>query len=106
MFCNNHYQAHFYRGNKGFFAITNEGMNVNVYTGLPGGTYCNVIQGCPTDTGCAGESVVVDSNGYAQINIPASDEPILAIHAGTNGRLDIILEHILITYHTTYGHLS
>ena len=78
----NRYQAHFYRGNKGFFAITNEGMNVNVYTGLPGGTYCNVIQGCPTDTGCVGESVVVDSNGYAQINIPASDEPILAIHAG------------------------
>ena len=79
---------------------------MNVYTGLPGGTYCNVIQGCPTDTGCEAESVVVDSNGYAQINVPASDEPILAIHAGTNGRLNIILEHILITFHNTYGHLS
>ena len=74
-------------------------MNLNVYTGLPGGTYCNVIQGCPTDTGCAGESVVVDSSGYAQINIPASDEPILAIHAGMNSRLNIILKHILIIYH-------
>ena len=69
-------------------------MNVNVYTGLPGGTYCNVIQGCPTDTGCEGESVVVDSNVYAQINIPASDEPILAIHAGTKYNITTYFDNL------------
>ena len=55
---------------------------MNIYTGLPGGTYCNVIKGCPTNSGCEGESVVVDSDGNAQIVIPASDEPILALHVG------------------------
>ncbi len=53
-----------------------------MYTGLPAGTYCNVIKGCATDSGCEGESVSVDGSGYANINIPASDEPILAIHVG------------------------
>ena len=62
-------------------------MNINAHTGLPAGTYCNVIKGCATDSGCEGESVVVNSDGNAQIVIPATDEPILAIHVGTYAKI-------------------
>ena len=64
-------------------------MNMNTYTGLPAGTYCNVIKGCATDSGCEGGSFVVNSDGNARIVIPASDEPILAIDVGTYAKIHL-----------------
>jgi alpha-amylase len=56
-------------------------------TGLPAGEYCNVIQGCATSSGCEGQTVTVNGDGTASINIEG-DDPILAIHveamAGSN----------------------
>jgi len=78
------------RGDRGFFAITNEGgMNQWMQTGLPAGQYCNVIQGCPTSNGCAGDTITVENDGMANIRINNNNEPMLAIHvearSGSNG---------------------
>ena len=72
--------GHFARA---FIAISNEGgMDATISTGLPPGTYCDVITGCATDTGCTGGSVVVDSSGEARVLISNHEEPMLAIHVG------------------------
>ena len=80
-------QIAFSRGNKGFVAINNEfaPWNATLQTGLPAGTYCNVVQGQLTSaqTGCTGATVVVNSNGQTTLNIPAnggSAVPAVAIH--------------------------
>nr|QJE50400.1 alpha amylase-related protein [Diaphanosoma celebensis] len=66
----------FSRGNKGFFAMAKEGnMNENLQTGMPAGTYCNIIDDCAS-------SVTVGSDGRAQISISNYEEPILAICVG------------------------
>ena len=68
---------------RAFIAITNlGGMGMTLPTGLPGGTYCDVITGCATDTGCSGKSVSVDGGGNAYIEITNNAEPMLAIHVG------------------------
>jgi alpha-amylase len=69
------------RGDRAFIAITNnEGMDQTINTGLPAGTYCDVITGCGTDTGCTGKTVEVDGSGNARIVIDNSEEPMVAIH--------------------------
>ena len=76
-------KAAFSRGSKAFVAITNEGtLDRTFHTGLPAGDYCNVIEGCPTSTGCSGKMVTVDGSGNARIIIDNYDEPIAAIHVG------------------------
>ncbi|XP_076311371.1 alpha-amylase-like isoform X1 [Tachypleus tridentatus] len=86
-------QAVWRRGNKGFVAMTNQGgLRKSFYTGLPSGQYCNIIQGCPTKSGCEGQMVNVDSRGNAMIEINDSENPILAIHiegkVGNGGCID------------------
>lgn len=81
-------QIAFSRGNKGFLAINNEftAWNATVQTGMPAGTYCNVVQGqlTTTQTGCTGGSVLVNSRGQSTLKIAAnggSVVPAVAIHA-------------------------
>ncbi|GAB6030326.1 Alphaamylase [Chamberlinius hualienensis] len=77
------YSIAFSRGNKGFLAINNESfdMNANLQTGLPAGTYCDVISGNVQSGSCTGTSVSVDGSGNAQIFISGSaTDPIIAIH--------------------------
>jgi chitodextrinase len=81
-------QIAFSRGNKGFVAINNEftAWNASFQTGMPAGTYCNVVQGQLTaaQNSCTGASVVVNSSGLATLSIPAnggSAVPAVAIHA-------------------------
>ena len=63
----------FSRGNKGFVAISREATTVTatVATGLPPGTYCDLLTGGVVSGGgtCAGTSVVVDSTGAVQLNL-------------------------------------
>jgi alpha-amylase len=61
----------FSRGAKGFVAISREAAPVSaaVATGLPPGTYCDVITGGLSGTACAGTSVVVDSTGTIQLRL-------------------------------------
>jgi len=71
----------FSRGNKGFFAMaSNSGLDTTIHTGLPAGSYCNVISGMPNSNGCSGDIVVVNSAGQARIQIKNGNEPIFAIH--------------------------
>jgi alpha-amylase len=61
----------FSRGAKGFVAINRDGvaLNATVTTGLPAGTYCDVLTGGKTGPTCARTSVVVDSNGKVQLSL-------------------------------------
>ncbi|CAG0902207.1 unnamed protein product [Darwinula stevensoni] len=69
----------FSRGDKGFFAIAKSGsMDRTFQTGMPAGTYCNIIDGCASQ-------VTVNGDGNAQIRITNADEPILAICQGCDG---------------------
>ncbi|KAJ3320096.1 hypothetical protein HDV06_005661 [Boothiomyces sp. JEL0866] len=86
---------------KGFFAINNGqgGMLLNVYTGLPSGTYCNQVYGQAVSGECVlwpgvqlnnGEnaSFFVDSNGNTNLNIGADDKSrVVALYTGPNGTL-------------------
>jgi len=76
-------QIAFSREDKGFLAINKASYSLNKYlqTGLPAGAYCNVISGDYSDGGgCTGECVSVDDNGYANIYIPQSADPVVALH--------------------------
>jgi alpha-amylase len=61
----------FSRGDRGFAAISRESVHVSspVLTGLPAGTYCDVLTGGRTGTGCAGTAVVVDAAGTVQLEL-------------------------------------
>jgi alpha-amylase len=67
----------FSRGNKGFVAINDETtpLTVTVTTGMPPGTYCDLLTGGLVGAACAGSSVVVDSTGA----VPLSLQPASAI---------------------------
>ena len=61
----------FSRGDKGFVAISREPAPVNatVPTGLPAGTYCDLLTGGRTGSSCAGTSLVVDSAGAVALHL-------------------------------------
>ncbi|MBI5295495.1 MAG: alpha amylase C-terminal domain-containing protein [Chloroflexi bacterium] len=70
--------------NKGFVIINKESSvlsNTTLSTGLPDGTYCNVILGelNAHKTGCTGETITV-TNGAASFTVPANSA--VAIHVG------------------------
>ncbi|XP_029173183.1 alpha-amylase A-like [Nylanderia fulva] len=75
-------QIAFSRGSKGFVAFAVEGdLREKLQTGLPRGTYCDVITGDIVDGKCSGKSVDVDDDGHALIEILSSDpEGVLALH--------------------------
>ncbi|XP_076082685.1 alpha-amylase-like [Mytilus galloprovincialis] len=82
---NGNYQIAFSRGNKGFIAINLEtsDINRNLQTGLPQGTYCDVISGSYDGSKCTGKEVHVNGDGSAHFNIRSnSDDPMMAIHIG------------------------
>ena len=64
----------FSRGDKGFVAINREATAVTatVPTGLPAGTYCELISGGKTSTGCAGTSVVVNADGSIALSLASN----------------------------------
>ncbi len=65
----------FSRGAKGWIAINNEdaAQTKTFATGLPAGSYCDVIHGSATGGNCSGPSVTVDSSGNATVQVPAHD---------------------------------
>ncbi|KAM5161287.1 pancreatic alpha-amylase-like isoform 1-T1 [Callospermophilus lateralis] len=77
-------QVAFGRGNKGFIVFNNDdwSLSTTLQTGLPGGTYCDVISGDKINGDCTGIKVYVSSDGKAQISISNSaEDPFIAIHA-------------------------
>ncbi|RIX27863.1 alpha-amylase [Amnibacterium setariae] len=65
----------FSRGNVGFFATNNEtaATTVTVRTGLPRGTYCDVVHGVKRGGTCSGPIVRVNANGTASIRVGPYD---------------------------------
>jgi alpha-amylase len=82
-------QIAFGRGNVGFVALNNStsAWSRSFHTGLPAGTYCNVVHGLKNagGTACTSDSVTVDASGNASITVPAdggATVPAVAIYTG------------------------
>lgn len=75
-------QIAFSRGSAGFVAFTNGGsIDQSLQTGLPAGTYCDVISGELVNGSCTGKTVTVGNDGYGYIPLSDSeDDGVLAIH--------------------------
>ena len=59
-------------------------LSATLQTGLPAGTYCDVISGDKVDGNCTGLRVNVGSDGKAQFSISNSaEDPFIAIHANS-----------------------
>ncbi|XP_012724943.2 pancreatic alpha-amylase [Fundulus heteroclitus] len=77
-------QVAFGRGNRGFIVFNNDGwdLDVTLNTGMPGGTYCDVISGQKDGNRCTGKQILVRNDGNALFKISYTDEdPFVAIHA-------------------------
>jgi len=61
----------FSRGARGWVAISRESTAVTatVATGMPPGTYCDLLTGGPTGGACAGATIVVDSTGSVRLDL-------------------------------------
>ncbi|HMH83287.1 MAG TPA: alpha-amylase family protein [Gemmatimonadales bacterium] len=64
----------FSRGDKGFVAINRGGAGVDttVATGMPPGTYCDILAGGLVAAACAGDSVVVDPAGAIHFHLASN----------------------------------
>jgi len=105
-------QVAFSRGGVGWVAINNDPNNAwsgTVQTGLPSGTYCNVIHGLSNGTSCAGDSVFVGSNGTATFTIPANNGgasvPAIALYTGQmmTGTAMCSVSFTIANANTTFG---
>ncbi|KAM5257259.1 pancreatic alpha-amylase isoform 6-T6 [Ctenodactylus gundi] len=77
-------QVAFGRGNRGFIVFNNDdsSMSSTLQTGLPAGTYCDVISGDKLDGCCTGIEVHVSEDGNAHFSISnTAEDPFIAIHA-------------------------
>jgi alpha-amylase len=63
----------FGRGSKGFVVINREGtaFDSTLQTGLPQGTYCDVVGGGLNGGTCSGATVTVDASGTAEVTLAA-----------------------------------
>ncbi len=77
---NGNNQIAFGRGAKGFVVINNEttSMTQSLSTGLPAGTYCNILAGNDL---CSGSNIVVDSAGKATFTVGAKQAAAIHINA-------------------------
>jgi len=64
----------FTRGAKGFVAINRDpaAVTASVPTGLPAGTYCDLLTGGHTGASCAGTSIAVAGDGTVQLSLAAN----------------------------------
>lgn len=84
-------QIAFSRGNAGFIAINADSYDLksNIHTQLPPGTYCDVISGNIFNNTCTGKTVVVNSTGWAYVEVLLNEEDgVLAIHTNEMLKVD------------------
>ncbi|KAM9108852.1 pancreatic alpha-amylase isoform 1-T4 [Megaptera novaeangliae] len=77
-------QVAFGRGNRGFIVFNNDdwALSSTLQTGLPAGTYCDVISGDKIGNDCTGIKIYVSGDGNANFSISNSaDDPFIVIHA-------------------------
>jgi alpha-amylase len=65
----------FSKGSRGWAAFNNgsKAKEIRVQTGLPRGTYCDIISGRKSGGSCTGTSFVVNGAGIATVTVPALD---------------------------------
>uniref|UniRef100_A0A2K6V3L2 Alpha-amylase n=1 Tax=Saimiri boliviensis boliviensis TaxID=39432 RepID=A0A2K6V3L2_SAIBB len=76
-------QVAFGRGNRGFIVFNNDdwSLSLTLQTGLPAGTYCDVISGDKINGNCTGIKIYVSGDGKAHFSISNSaEDPFVAIH--------------------------
>ncbi|MGH3375197.1 MAG: carbohydrate-binding module family 20 domain-containing protein [Actinoallomurus sp.] len=81
-------QIAFSRGAKGYVAINNSGSTLNrtFATGMPAGTYCDVVGGGASGGSCTGTAVTVDGSGNATFQVnPGSAVAIDVAVTGQGG---------------------
>ena len=73
----------FSRGDKGFVAISREGVAVDttITTGMLAGTYCDILTGGVVGAACAGTALVVDSSNAVHVHL--TPNAAVAIDAAT-----------------------
>ncbi len=71
----------FSRGHKAWISINNETtpQTHTFSTGLPKGTYCDVIHGNVSHGHCSGPTVTVDKHGMAHVTVPAKDSVAFSV---------------------------
>lgn len=77
-------QIAFSRGNKAFIAINHDAwaMDATLQTGLPAGSYCDIISGNKINNSCTGKTINVNADGTTNVFIRFYEEdPVIAIHA-------------------------
>jgi len=80
-------QIAFGRGASGFVVINKEGGTLvrTFATGLPAGTYCDVIHGDFATGSCSGPLVSVDGSGNATVNVAGMDAVAIDTAARVTG---------------------
>jgi alpha-amylase len=75
-------QIAFGRGSTGYVAFNRNGgaLTRTFQTGLPAGTYCDVMNGDVDGTSCSGPSYTVNGSGQVTATVPANGA--LALHTG------------------------
>jgi alpha-amylase len=73
----------FSRGNTGFVLINRESTSItpSLVTGLPAGTYCDVLSGGRVGGACVGASAVVTVDGMLTATVPAGSAIVLEVSA-------------------------
>jgi alpha-amylase len=80
---NGNNQIAFARTGRAFVVINREGAALTraFTTGLPAGTYCNVIEGDFAAGTCSGPTVAVGSTGQATLTVPAMRAAAIHVNA-------------------------
>jgi alpha-amylase len=111
---NNGNQVAFNRGSMGFVALNNSAASWTrtFATGLPAGTYCNVVQGTLNGSGtaCTGGTVAVAAGGNATVTVAAnnggSTVPAVVIYTGqklSGGGTTCAVSFTIANANTTLG---
>ncbi|WP_433174717.1 carbohydrate-binding module family 20 domain-containing protein [Actinoallomurus sp. CA-150999] len=100
-------QIAFGRGAKGYVAINNSGgtLSRTFATGLPAGTYCDVIGGGVSSGKCTGTAVTVDGSGNATFSVSPGSAVAIDVAAtgtGTGGGGTGVVQVTFNEYATTY----
>lgn len=80
-------QIAFGRGGKGFVVINNSGsaLSRTLATGMPAGTYCDVVGGGVSAGKCTGTAITVDGSGTATFQVPAASAVAIDVAATGSG---------------------
>ncbi|HET6210929.1 MAG TPA: alpha-amylase family protein [Jatrophihabitans sp.] len=73
----------FSRGNRAWISINNEtsARTRTFATGLPHGSYCDIIHGAASHDSCSGITITVDRHGMATVTVPAKDSVAIDVAA-------------------------